>query len=179
MFNPAEDIVSILTSDSIPENTFFTFYIIASNKLGSSRTTIKDTCKSILNNVDNVGLISNFTDSTDIRDVRVVALKDNTQTILVTCDFIRGSDAQGCMVILVGELDNITVNLTRENLHTTGTINLTHLLSCYYEIIGFDIESNGSVGTLAVPGVITRNFTSGVCSSNAIKHPPRKFKILS
>ena len=90
------------------------------------------------------------------------------------CDFIPGSNAQGCMVVLMGEVNNVTVNLMRENLHNVVIINLTHPLSCYHEIIGFDIESDGSVGTLAIPGVLIRNDTSDLCSSNAVKHPQCK-----
>ena len=74
---------------------------------------------------------------------------------VVQCDFISGSNAQGCMVVLVGEVNNITVNVTRNNPCTTLTVNVTK--NCYDKVFGFDIESDGSVGTLAVPSVIIRN----------------------
>ena len=123
-------------------------------------------------------LVSNYT---DVMSVRVVALQDiDDATIMVMCDFISGADAQGYMKVLVGEMDNTTVNITREFLCTTGIIHLTLPLSCHREVIGFDIEFDGSVGTLAVPGaiIINRNdtLTSSRCSPTTVtvKHPPRK-----
>ena len=54
----------------------------------------------------------------------------------------------------VGEFDNITVNLTRNN--PEFHVNVTEL-QCYDKVFGFDIESDGSVGTVAIPGVIIAN----------------------
>ena len=72
---------------------------------------------------------------------------------VVQCDFITGSNARGCMVVLVGEYDNITANLSNLEENSSKVLNVSHPLSCYHEIFAFDIESDGSVGTLAVPGV--------------------------
>ena len=77
-------------------------------------------------------------------------------SFVVQCDFITGSNAQGCKVVLVGELRNTTANLTRNNSCVTLTVNTTQQ-QCYNNVFGFDIESDGSVGTLAVSGVIIRN----------------------
>ena len=81
--------------------------------------------------------------------------QDRENTLIIQCDFITGSNAQGCMVVLVGELRNTTANLTRNNPCVTLTVNTTQ--NCYDSVFGFDIESDGSVGTLVVPGVIIRN----------------------
>ena len=51
----------------------------------------------------------------------------------------------------MGELENITVNLDQNGCEV---LNVSHPLSCYHEIFAFDIESDGSVGTLAIPGVL-------------------------
>ena len=67
------------------------------------------------------------------------------------CDFIPDSDAQGCMVVLLGESENTTVNLTRDDKCTIIILPLTTFLN---DAFGFDIESDGSVGTLAIPGTI-------------------------
>ena len=74
--------------------------------------------------------------------------------VTVRCDFITGSDAQGCMVVLIGESGNTTVNLTRDDssLCAMEALPLTMMFS---HIFGFDIESDGSVGTLPVPGILT------------------------
>lgn len=74
-------------------------------------------------------------------------VKENT--FLIHCDFIGGSNAEGCMIVLFGEFDNITAYIERNG---SKILNTTYSLSCYYGLIAFDIESNGSVGTFAVPG---------------------------
>lgn len=87
--------------------------------------------------------------------VKVVALAVPNNAFTVQCDFITGSDAEGCMVMLVGEFGNSTVTLTRSN--NSQVFNATHPLSCYHEVLAYDIESDGSTGTLAVPGLLVRN----------------------
>lgn len=73
--------------------------------------------------------------------------------VLVQCEFIPGSDAQGCMVVLVGESDNTTVNLTRVGNPLTACGIET--LSSLDDVLGFDIESDGTIGTTQIPGIIT------------------------
>ena len=88
----------------------------------------------------------------------VTAIEIETEnTVLVYCDFISGSNAEGCMVILVGEVNNVTANIER---NFSKLFNFT--LSCYHEIFAFDIESDGSVGELAISGVLmsVRNNTT-------------------
>ena len=78
----------------------------------------------------------------------------------VKCEFIPGSDAQGCMLVLVGELDNTTVKLTRGVYSEEATISTVYPTSCYKRVIAYDIEYDGSVGSLAVPGKLLANTTS-------------------
>ena len=75
---------------------------------------------------------------------------------MVCCDFITGSDALGCVVILVGEVTNTTVILNREDTAGVGMANieLPLPLGCYRDVIAFDIEVDGSNGTLPLPGVL-------------------------
>ena len=115
-----------------------------------------------------------YVDTTDVQLVAAI-FDESSDGFLVRCDFILGTEDQGCMVILVGQVDNITVNLIRNNRYTTGIINLILPASCYYEILGYDIESDGSIGALAVPGRINLNATSDSCSLNTItvRQPPR------
>ena len=103
------------------------------------------------------------TDTTDLQAVNVVVTKAS-DTIEVTCDFISGSDAQGCMVVLVGQHENTTVNLTRDDECTTKPLSLTTLQN---NVFGFDIEQDGSVSTLAIPGTIsTRDNDDPLCLPN-------------
>ena len=89
--------------------------------------------------------------------------------IRLQCDFITGSNALGRMVILVGEFNNITVNLTKENEETSTTkilsLNESFKL-CYYStgMVAYDIESDGTVGTLAVPGHLEKSDLEALCN---------------
>lgn len=63
------------------------------------------------------------------------------------------------MVVLVGEFGNYTEKVIRKNTHTAvmETLSVPYFSSCYYKVVAFDVESDGSTGTLAVPGVMERN----------------------
>ena len=76
--------------------------------------------------------------------------------LVVQCDFITGSNAKGCMVVLVGEFGNITRTINIINSCIMKIINSTEPLS-FREVFAYDIESDGSIGSLAVPGVIISN----------------------
>jgi hypothetical protein len=77
----------------------------------------------------------------------------------VRCDFMTGSIAQGCVVVLVGERSNITVNFTRGT-EVEVDLSTVHPTSCYNRVVAYDIESDGSVGSLAVPGKILADMTT-------------------
>ena len=74
---------------------------------------------------------------------------------IIQCEFVAGSTASGCMVVLTGsDAYKLNVNLTR-NISTNSantTVILEHPPFCYTGVEAFDIESDGSVGSLAVPG---------------------------
>lgn len=80
----------------------------------------------------------------------------------MTCHFLAGSDALGCMVILIGQFSNHTMKLMKRSADSNITEHTEELklkddslsLSCYNRIVAFDIESDGSVGTLPVPGYL-------------------------
>ena len=104
-----------------------------------------------------------YTDTTDVREVQA---KQMDNDIKVQCNFISCSDAQGCMVVLVGDTVNTTVNVSRCGTCSYATQSLdSHSISCYHEVFAFDIESDGSVGALAIAGEVINKPTS---SKNAI-----------
>ena len=71
----------------------------------------------------------------------------------IQCEFITGSDATGCMVMLISENNEYQHNLTRGNQSVAVlSVTLEHSPSCYTGVEAFDIESDGSVGSLAIPG---------------------------
>ena len=77
-----------------------------------------------------------------------------------------GSDAHGCMVVLVGGSENTTVNLTRNGsgIIAVEMINVTCPLINYIQVIGYDIESDKSIGLLAVHGKLSFNTRGIICS---------------
>ena len=116
-------------------------------------------------------------DTTDVQAVRVEET-DNVHSVNVFCNFIIGTDATGCMVELVGELTNSTVKLTRQDNEVESVIThtLPHPLSCYHQVFGIDIESDGSTGTFPISGVIVHVavFSTRHCSD--IEDVPTKCK---
>ena len=91
----------------------------------------------------------------DTTDVQVITatLMEGVNASIIQCEFIAESTASGCMVVLTGFIP-YHVNLTRNpttNL-AIATVTLEHPPSCYTGVEAFDIESDGSVGSLAVPG---------------------------
>ena len=107
--------------------------------------------------------------------ITAVPLRD-TNKIMLQCNFAIGSDARGCMVVIVSEFGNTTKNLTRSNIskHITQTFNNSQALNCFTALFGYDIESDGSIGTLAVPGEIMRNFSTiaAPCTPGGLKTSP-------
>jgi hypothetical protein len=122
-----------------------------------------------------------YTDTTDVQNITVAAVMENDNgsvpgMVLVQCDFIPGSDAQGCMVVVVGESDNTTVNLTRSGtLLTACTIQRLLITTPIINVFGYDIEFDGSVGTQQVPGTSSvTSLTDGysLCQPNEAKSSP-------
>ena len=60
------------------------------------------------------------------------------------------------MVVFVGETSNTTVTLMKqtESMQSLSYHTLPLPLYCYYQVFGFDVESDGLIGTLPVTGVI-------------------------
>ena len=67
--------------------------------------------------------------------------------------------------MFVSALGNETLKLTRNVTTNTAesTVKLNHSLSCYHKVIAFDVESDNSTGSLAVPGIL---FNTGDSQSN-------------
>ena len=93
--------------------------------------------------------------SIDTTDVQKVTATVSAETITVKCMFVNGSTARGCMAVLVGQPDNVTVNLTRESQNCAmGTTNSSENTT---GVVGYDIESDGTVGMLAILGELSND----------------------
>ena len=123
-------------------------------------------------------------DTTDVQVVRAIQL-ENDNSLMLQCMFVNGSDAIGCLVALhsLSEGDSTTVKSTREGMHMYAmkVVKLTKSTVCVYESFGYDTESNGSVGTLAVSGELFRNVSVlPNCSSSGTvqENIPSKYLLL-
>ena len=117
-------------------------------------------------------LLLSLIDTTDVQSVRV-AETHRADSVTIQCRFVSGSDAEGCMVVLVGELSNTTVSMTRKGSDRESLIVHTLMLplSCYHLVFALDIEADGSVGTLPVPGVLERDSNTRVKCSPTKEQP--------
>ena len=78
---------------------------------------------------------------------------EDVNASIIQCEFVAGSTASGCMVVLTGfEACNIILTRNINTNSATTTVTLEYTPSCYTGVEAFDIESDGSVGSLAVPG---------------------------
>ena len=87
-------------------------------------------------------------------------------SIEIECNFINGTDAQGCKIVVVSShssVGNITAMLIRHNESDTtvsGQVNLTYHIDCYHHVLAFDIEANGTISSLATRGEIDKTSES-------------------
>ena len=88
------------------------------------------------------------------------------RVIEVQCYFITGSDAKGCMVVIVSKLSsvsNITATLIKTNQSDTVVnelLNISANMDCYHNIFAFDIEANNTISSLAIGGELSSNTTN-------------------
>ena len=102
-----------------------------------------------------------YIDTTDVQNISAVGL-DDQRSFIIECEFISGSDAQGCLVILVGELDNITTILTRTS--NVETVEVANPPLSYFKVLAFDVEQDGSIGTVAIQGdIVAKGENKGLC----------------
>ena len=101
----------------------------------------------------------------------VNAIATGVSTIDIQCWFIHGSDAQGCIVVLVSDhpgVNNETMNMSRNAMLASGTFNLIQPSSCYTRIFASDIETNGRLSDLIIEGNVQPNSTQNTsCLSMA------------
>ena len=94
--------------------------------------------------------------TTDVQAVTATFINSvNMSTIL--CEFLAGSNAKGCMVVLTSGGQEATYNLTkRESVNCSIlTVTLVFPQSHIDQVEAFDIKANGSVSSLAIPGLLS------------------------
>ena len=109
----------------------------------------------------------------------------DTLSFIVQCKFLSGSNAQACLVVLVSDTENTTVILTRDADKVEMYVRVTYSPSRYKKVVAYDIKHDGSVGNLAIPGVLINKIINSnakvVCSPRDTTNPglPCKFLCLS
>ena len=164
-----------LSVNSLLDNQAYSFSVVVSNSVGNSSTGNRTICESIVSCIyyDSL-LVLIHIDTTDVQMIKALVQEDNRRFIL-QCSFMDDSNAQGCMVVLVSSFGMEKRNLTRSGTQSVEVVNVMHPLSCYSQVYGYDIESDGSLGTLAVPGIIVRNSSGfALCVPEELKPRPSK-----
>ena len=83
----------------------------------------------------------------------------------IQCEFIANSDAKGCIVVLLlDSVENISVNLSR--IGDSAWHVITPFCGNVTEVIAFDIEYDGTLGTNPIPGVLTQNTSAAMLTCN-------------
>ena len=73
--------------------------------------------------------------------------------MVIECSLIAGSDAQGCLVVLIGKNHTLRTDINSEGDSTKKKWELKPgSVPCYRIVMAFDIESDGSYGTIPVHG---------------------------
>ena len=100
--------------------------------------------------------------TTDVQSVTVS--RRNNGTYSIQCSYITGSDARGCVYILVSGVEgvgNITGTIERTN--SEGLVIELHNASCYSEVLAYDWERDNTTGSLPIRGQITSLAVVPVC----------------
>ena len=96
--------------------------------------------------------------------VEVTLKEDSSQDASIQCEFIVGSKATGCMVVLTREQGQEEYRLTRNTITNSAIrrVTLRHVASSYVDVKAFDVEIDGSIGSVAVPGMLHKlDLTAG------------------
>lgn len=121
------------------------------------------------------------TDTTDVQTVKVILnlpLETRKITVLCECYLIKGSNAEGCKLVLVSGFYNDTISVPRHNISMTSVhkkFSLDYQLFCKslnetVEVMADDFEEDGVGGRLKVPGSVvwsgdSKNNLQELCKS--------------
>ena len=95
--------------------------------------------------------------TSDVQAVTATVVGDST--IDIQCQFIYGSDAVGCKVVLASKCPTVQdeqVNLLKNvrSVLANHSLKLTSNISCFYRVFANDIDVNETIGNLTIEGEI-------------------------
>ncbi len=105
--------------------------------------------------------------TTDVEQVSLCLVENCTYSI--QCSYISGSNARGCVFILVSGVEGV-INITGiiNRISSEGVRIEVPNISSYREVLAFDLENDNTTGTLPVRGSIEyRPFPCPVSTSTA------------
>ena len=102
-----------------------------------------------------------FSVTTDVQNVNISQI-GNTSNYSIQCSYVEGSDALGCAYTFSADgVESVTGNISRNIIE--GVIVELPDVSCFNEVLVYDWESDGTIGTLPVP--VDNSSTISMCFS--------------
>ena len=100
--------------------------------------------------------------TTDVQSVSICRVSGTTYS--VQCGYVMGSDARGCVYVIMGDdvMGNVTGTIARGN-SGGETVDLADP-SCFSEVLAYDWESDNTTGTLPIRRQVNSSIT-GSCPS--------------
>ena len=92
----------------------------------------------------------------------LISMKDDD--IVVSCYFAGGSQARGCQIQLNSPMENITLNISRND--ACGIVIKPSYSLVLYEVCALDWEADGTIGELCIP------VTVDLSQSTSCSDPP-------
>ena len=99
--------------------------------------------------------------TTDVEMVTINKIGENTYS--VQCHYIQGSDALGCVYVLVSEVEEFFKNMSGTLLRRSESeggdtiLKVFKVIGCYQEVLVYDLESNHHLGNLLIRVKINLN----------------------
>ena len=90
----------------------------------------------------------------------------DAKNLTIQCEFIANSDAKGCMVeLLLDNVENISVNLSK--IGDSARHAIVSFCGNVSEVIAFDIEYDGTLGTNPISYVLAPNTRAMLTCNNS------------
>ena len=103
--------------------------------------------------------------TSDVQSVKICRV-EGTNYYVIQCSYVEGSDARGCVYSIMGGVGAIA----RSNSEGV-TVELADVI-CYNEVLVYDWENDGSIGTLPAPLDSTSTITINALVSSLQPMPP-------
>ena len=136
-------------SIALLEDMHYSFFVVVTNQFGnSSGSTPVTISEAFVLCIIRLMILLLILVTTDVQNVRICRVEDSN-SYLIQCGYVTGSDARGCVYVTRGGdvMGNVTGTIARSN--SAGvTVELTG--SIYTDLLAYDWESEDSVSSLPI-----------------------------